>query len=162
MPDEPNIRILKRTRKRRTVGDIFAISLPDDTFIFGRVIGADLELPESPFAGSHLIYVYDVRTEVKIPELRELVPSRLVIPPLFINDVPWSKGYFENVAHEDVTAEMLLDQHCFWDVARKRYVDETHNTLELGTQLCGIWAMSNYRRFDDLVSDALGFPRAAR
>lgn len=155
-----NLRVLKPSRKKPAAGDIFAMQLPDGSYLFGRVIGADLkDYNRAPMPGSYLIYVYNVRSSEKDPDLNALLPDRLLLPPVFINRMPWTKGYFEDVGHEDLSPRLLLRQYCFWDAARSRYVDEQLNPLPRERQPCGDWGLSSYRWLDDQISDALGIPR---
>ena len=42
MTERTNLRVLKRSRKPPTPGDVFAMQLPDGRYLFGRVILADL------------------------------------------------------------------------------------------------------------------------
>lgn len=156
---QTNIKVLKRSTRKPEAGDLFAMQLPDDTFIFGRVVGADLEPPLAPMPLAYLIYVYNLRSPVKQPDLDALRPDRLLLPPVFINRMPWTKGYFEKVAHQELVAHMRLPQHCFWDAARARFVDERQNPLPREVSPCGDWGLSSYRWLDDQVSDALGIPR---
>lgn len=156
---QTNLRVLRRSNKKPRPGDIFVMQLPDETYLFGRVIGADLQgINEAPMPGSYLIYVYRHRNESLHPDLDQLVPSQLLIPPVFINRTPWTKGYFENVEHGDLTSDMMLPQHCFWDAGRGRYVDLHCNPLPGEVDPCGDWALFGYRWLDDKVSDALGIP----
>jgi len=108
---------------------------------------------------SYLIYVYGERSTSMEPVLAQLRPDRLLLPPVFINRMPWTRGYFETVTSGALQQGDLLDQHCFWDAARSRYVDENLNVLPGERQPCGDWALSSYRWLDDQVSDALGIPR---
>jgi len=134
------------------------MQLPDDSYLFGRVIGAELEPPLAPMPLSYLIYVYADRSQTKQPERDALRPERLLLPPVFINRMPWTKGYFETVGHEGLDNVAKLPQHCFWDAARARFVDLQNNPLPGEIQPCGDWALSSYRWLDDQVSDALGIP----
>lgn len=154
-----NLRVFKPSRKKPQAGDVFAMQLPDLSYLFGRVIGAELEPPRSPMVGSWLVYVYRERSEALEAPLDALTPDQLLLPPVFINRMPWTKGYFYTVTNRPVTAVDLLPQHCFWSAARGCYVDENRNVLSRETHPCGDWALMSYRWLDDQVSDALGIPR---
>lgn len=156
---ETNIKVIKRSTKKPDPGDAFAIQLSDDTFIFGRVIGAELGPPMAPMSLAYLIYVYNVRSLEKELDLDALTPSNLILPPVFINRMPWTKGYFEKVGHQDLEPGHRLTQHRFWDAARSRFVDERQQPLPHEVQPCGDWGLSSYRWLDDQISDALGIPR---
>lgn len=115
---QTNLKVLKRSRTKPETGDVFAMQLPDDSYIFGRVVGAELDPPLAPMPLAFLIYVYSVRSFEQQPDLGALLPDRLLLPPVFINRMPWTKGYFKNVAHEELKPHLLLRQYCFWDAAR--------------------------------------------
>jgi hypothetical protein len=153
-----NLRVLKRSRHKPGVGDVFAMQLPDNTYLFGRVIGAELELPRAPMPGSYLIYVYRHRSTTKVPDWAELQPQRLLLPPVFINRMPWTKGYFETIDSRDLLESDRLRQHCFrrWNGT---YLDEAGEILPGPVEPCGDWGLSSYRWLDDEVSDAVGIPR---
>lgn len=156
-PPQTNLQVLRRSNKKPLQGDIFVMQLPESTYLFGRVVSAEPEPAPMPF--SYLIYVYADRSSTKEPPLEKLQPDRLLLPPVFINRMPWTKGIFETVGHQDLENVSLLSRHCFWDAARARYVDLQHNPLPREIQPCGDWALSSYRWLDDQVSDAVGIPR---
>lgn len=155
---ETNIRILKPSRKKPASGDVFALQLPDERYLFGRVIFSDLPADKAPMPGSYLIYIYDHVSPTKSPALEQLRPDVLLLPPVFINRMPWTKGYFETVRSQPLSDEDLLDQHCFrrWT---GEYRDEQGRTIPAPVEPCGDWALSSYRWLDDHISDRLGFPR---
>lgn len=41
-----------------------------------------------------------------------LRPDRLLIAPIYINRLGWSRGYFETVGNRPLVPEDLLTQHC--------------------------------------------------
>ena len=100
-----NLRVIRRSRHRPSVGDVFAMQLPDDRYLFGRVIGADLDPPRAPMPGAYLIYVYRHRSTSKVPDWAALQADRLLLPPVFINRMPWTRGYFETVDNQGPARE---------------------------------------------------------
>jgi hypothetical protein len=160
MSVETNLRQLNPSRTQPKPGEVFAMLLPDHRYLFGRVILADLPRGKAPMPSANLIYVYDVLASQKAPPpVDSLSPERLLIPPQFINRLPWSRGYFENVAHKPLRYSDVLRQHCFWDAVRKIYRNETGEVIAARSEPCGEWGLGSYRMIDDLVSDALGIPR---
>lgn len=159
MVDVPptNIQVLRPSRKRVQAGDIFRVGLPEATYVFGRVIGAAMDTgPMGP--GSYLIYVYAHRSRVHEPDLDRMATKDLLIPPLFINRLPWSRGYFEAVSHRPLSTDDVLPCHCFRSL-NGTYLDETGAPLPHAIQPCGEWGLNSFRTFDDQLSDALGIPR---
>jgi hypothetical protein len=131
---------------------------PDGRYLFGRVIRTRLE--RAPMPGAHLIYIYRHRSDGKQADRKELAQSSLLLPPLFINRLPWSKGYFETVAHWPLEPGEVVPQQSFWSVARGRYLDQDGNVLEGPIEPVGEWGLHSYRTLDDAVCDALGIERA--
>ena len=159
---ETNLRVIKRSRKKPEPGDVFAMRVSDGSYLFGRVIESEMPRTRAPMPGSNLIYVYRDRSQTPEPVLDDLRPDRLLIPPVFINRKPWTRGYFLTVAHQELTGNDVLPQHCFWDALRKHHVDEQLNVLPQELSPCGVWGLSSYRSLDDKISDALDIPRAPR
>jgi hypothetical protein len=87
--------------------DVFAMQMPDDLYLFGRVICTDAVSGFS--AGAILIYVFRTRSEVKArPRRQELRPDNLLASPILINRLPWSRGYFETIDHRLLEQADLL------------------------------------------------------
>ena len=152
-----NSRKLKASRREPEAGDIFCMLMPDDLYVFGRVIM--LDPPGSPVVGSILVYLYSWRSEGQAPDMRELTRDRLLLPPIFAHRIGWTEGYWLTVAHHEVTSTDRLPRHCFrrFDGA---FFDEMGVRLKDRIEPCGSLGLANYRRVDDLVSKALGIPLA--
>jgi hypothetical protein len=154
-----NLRVLRPSRKKVRAGDVFAMQMPDDLYLFGRLISTDAVI--GPMTGCILIYVFRTRSEVKAPPRREdLRPDNLLVPPILINRLPWSRGYFETIDHRPLEDDEVLTQHCFWDVAlRGQYFDEKGHELPGPVEPVGRYGLNSYRTADDKISKALGFER---
>ena len=130
---------------------------PDGHYLFGRVISTTAMWGFSLTA--NLIYVYMVRSGTKtVPDTAELRTNRLLIAPLIINRLPWSRGYFETIGIRPFGEGEVLRQHCFRD-SYGRYYDEQRRSLSLPSEPCGQAGLHSYRTLDDQISDALGIPR---
>lgn len=159
-PELTNLRVLRRSTRRPTRGDVFAMQLPDDTFLFGRVIATDAAI--GPMSAVTLIYIFDTQSAAKkVPSRHDLAPTRLLLPPLFTNRLPWARGYFETIAHVPIENEEVLQQHCFFSSNRGRYFDERNRELAGAVPPVGDWGLHSYGTIDDAVSDALGLRRAS-
>ena len=156
---ELDLRVLRRSRKKPKAGDVFAMLARDDRFLFGRVISADLPIERSPWAGANLIYIYNVASNQKEPPLDKLTIGRLILPPMFINNSGWLRGYFETVHHAPLTQNDLLPRHCFLRAANGKYLDEFKRTIASPVEPCGEWSMANIRILDEELSEALSFRR---
>ena len=155
-----NLRVLARSRRAPTAGDVFVMQLADGRYLFGRVILADLSADRAPMPGSNLIYVYRELSESKGPRYEALGPNNLLVPPLFTNRLGWVRGVFETVEHGSVNPSDMLEQHCFEDVFPRRFVDERGAVLGRRIEPCGTWGLQSYRAIDDQIADALAIPRA--
>lgn len=154
-----NMRVLSPSRRRLQAGDVFVTLWPDDDYLFGRVVDTEADAGFSTY-DMNLIYVYSVRSrEPELPEREELRPDRLLIPPLIINRLPWSRGYFQTIANVDLDETDLLAQHCFEDWQGKLR-DEKGRPLASRSEPCGQAGLHSFRTFDDDVSRALGFEPA--
>lgn len=140
------------------------MQLPTGRYLFGRVILADVPQERAPMPGANLIYIYDQQSSSMRPDLAQLRPGRLLIAPVWTNDLPWKKGYFQTVDHADVGDFDVLRQHCFLRAslspgATGKYVDESGFELKQMSTPCGEWSLVSYRWIDDRVSDAVGVQR---
>jgi hypothetical protein len=114
----------------------------------------------SALTGLNLIYIYDAqRPSADPPPDADLIPSRLLVPPIMTNRLPWSRGYFETVDRREAHSQLLLNVYCFRD-SRGRYFDERGDELTAPIEPVGERGVHSFRTIDDLVSDALGIPRA--
>ena len=160
---EPNFELLEPSRKKLIPGDTFVMRYPGIGYLFGRVIYVDLPAGRAPFPGCNLIYIYDERSSVPDPDGLSLVRENLLVPPIFINRLPWSRGYFQTVAHTPLQAGDILERHCFDATVFNKimFVDQDCAKLDEPFEPCGNWALDSYLTIDDAVSEALGIPRAA-
>jgi len=159
-----NLKALKRSYARPKAGDIFVMQLPDDEYLFGRVIVADAPRGRGPMPGANLIYIYNQRSATAQPVASDLRPGKLLIPPLWTNRLAWTKGYFQTIESRLLEKSDVLRQHCFFRASASptkpgTFVDETGRLMSHQTQPCGDWALFSYRWIDDHVSDAIGIPR---
>jgi len=156
---QTNLKVIEPSRKPLRPGDIFAMQIPNGRYLFGRVIEADLPEGVGPLPRSNLIYIYAGIHETMRPDLSRLVPSNLLLQPLFTNRLGWSKGYFKTVANEPIQeSDRLKGQHFFHHFTRK-YFDVGWKEVPASNAPGGDWGVVSYRRIDDLISDALGLPR---
>lgn len=159
--EKTNLRALRPSRKKPVAGDVFVMQLlnPNEKYQFGRVISTEAEI--GPMKDVILIYIYRLQSDSKnLPERSDLSPERLLVSPIMTNRLPWSKGYFETVAHWPIEPADLLPQHCFLSAARGVYFDEYGNKLSGAIEPVGDWGLHSYRTIDDEISDAVGTDRA--
>lgn len=153
-----NLERIGGPRRRPATGDLFVFRVHGE-FLFGRVVGANLPLSEAPMPGAHLLYIYAVRSDSPSAP-STLDPHDLLIPPVFTNSMPWTKGYFRSIGTAPLEPSDLLPRLCFWDALLRRYRDQTGRAAESVGAQCGSWGLVSYRGLDDQISHALGIPRA--
>jgi hypothetical protein len=155
-----NLRVLKPSRRKPRVGDVFAMRLPDEAYLFGRVVSTDARWTLAVGAGrAVLIYVFRDRTlSLELADRSVLRVDRLLVPPVMTNLLPWSRGYFQTVGNMPLGPGEVLLKHCFLDGARGRYYDEYGNELPRSVEPVGDYGLHSYRTIDDLVSEALRIP----
>jgi len=158
MVENINLEILNKSRKRLRPGDIFVIKPKKHDYYFGRVVSVTAECGFGP-PKAILIYIYNVTSndKSKIPELRK---ENLLIPPIMLNRLGWSRGYFENVAYKELSTTDIFAVHCFRRPSRKTFMDEKGNELDGPCEPVGWYGLSSHRVVDDRVSEVLGIPLA--
>lgn len=160
---DTNMRVLRPSRKAVRPGDLFAIGLPDGTFIFGRVISTDAKWTQAVDAApAILVYVYRLRSPAKtLPNVHDLRPDDLLVPPIMTNRLAWTRGYFETLGNIPLAPSDVLPVHSFFSPSRRRYFDDAGNELSAVHEPVGDYTLHSFRTIDDRVSDALGIPRAS-
>jgi hypothetical protein len=151
-----NLEVLKKSRRSQIAGDIFVMRPPDDQFLYGRVIDPAVQL--GAMGPCVLFYVYSARSAQRLP-VPELLCTELLVPPMFTNRLPWSRGYFEHVETRPIRQRDVLPQHCFRNV-RGELLDERGGRVPGPVEPVGAWGLESYRTIDDEVSRALGIPLA--
>ncbi len=134
-----NVARLSRSRRKPRAGDEFAFRVPDQTFGFGRVIRTDAIV--GPWERVLLVYIYSEfsRSKDTMPSLRR---GSLLLPPLLTNAKPWTEGYFETIAHVELSVDDILSPHCFHDI-RGFFVDEYGNRLPDRIDPCGEYSIES-------------------
>jgi hypothetical protein len=152
-----DLQLLTPSRKTPKAGDIFVFRPITRGYFFGRVVAMDAMI--TSMKDCTLLYLFGLESETKQPPARLLVDD-LLVPPLMTNRLPWSRGYFETVAHRAFAPGERLPMHCFREPGRTpvRYWDEYNHQLLGKVEPCGIHALKSYRTIDDAVSEALDIP----
>lgn len=153
-----NMRVLQPSRKRRLPGDVFVYQMPDAMFRFGRLIATDVPV----FGAAHMVYFFRGASVDKVAP-QEVHPADLLMPPLLMNQKPWTLGYFEVIERRPLKSGDILAVHCFRSMmlryGKYQYFNDCGCELEQPVEPCGYWSLSSYRTVDDKLSDALGFEK---
>lgn len=150
---------LRRSRKPLTAGDYFTLSIKGVGYFFGRVVVPSLPESHPHTDAATLICIYGIRSGEPQPSIEKLTPYSLLIPPLFTNRRPWTMGFFRNVGNSPLREGDVLGQHCFYDIAFNKYVDEMGNVLPGRAEPCGTFGVASYSGISSKIGDALGLPR---
>lgn len=162
MNPSTNIRVIQPSRRAPRVGDVFVLQLPDDSFRFGLVVKIDARWTRVVGATpAVLIYIYKHESAFPDPvPISDFRPDDLLVPPILTNRLPWTRGYFLNVANISLDQVDLLPVHCFSDASvTGGYFDEMSNPLAAPIGPVGEYGLQSFRTIDDLISDAAGIPR---
>lgn len=161
MHEPTNLVRLSPSRKPLADGDVFTLQIKAVGHLFGRVINAAAEAgPMGP--GANLVYIYDTVSDTPDPPSASLTRDSLLVAPLFINRLPWSRGYFETVASMTLGRDDVLAVHYFRRF-NGQVLDEAGAEVQVPRRSkvpVGQWGLNSYLTVDDAVSDALGIERA--
>jgi len=155
---ETNMIVQTPYKKKLRVGDIFILKYPSELFLFGRIMKLDADIGGFP----NCIKVHIYNLQCKSADLPDgLINNPLLIAPVFLNRLGFSRGYMPIVANVEVEPHHNNDGACYIDVfPKKRYVNELGEDTEK-TDSVGAWGLSNYRTLDDDISIAIGIPEAS-
>jgi len=148
------MKVLKKSRKRIKLGDIFRFQILENKFYWGRVVSLNASV--GGFEDCILLYIYNVETNKsdEIPET--LTVNNLLLGPIATNRLGWSRGYFETIDNRELKQDDLLPVHCFFDILYKKYFDVSGNTIDKPIEPYGDYGLDSYTSIDDKVSEALG------
>jgi hypothetical protein len=152
-----NLEVLQKSRKKLAPGDIFVLKPKGFAFYFGKVIFIDANCGFG--LGALLIYIYNATSKTK-SDVPRLSKDNLLFPPIFINRLPWSRGYFETVEHCDLNTDDYFAVHSFRKPHDKNLYDERGNMLGKEHPPVGFYGLASYRTIDDRMSKRLGIPLA--
>lgn len=150
--EEEHFETLIPSRKRLRPGDIFVMKPRRRDFLFGRVIDVDAHAL-GDLGGAILIYVYDASSP-SMDEVPELTRDRLLVPPVMMNRLGWSRGFLHSVGHRPWGPDDVLTTHCFIDRSYRagpRYVDERNRALPGPIEPVGQAGLASYGWLFDVI-----------
>ena len=152
---------LEKSRKKKRPGDIFVYQLKQEPnlYRFGKIIKTDAVVGNLVGTKSNLIYLYEAISNSKL-DIPVLDKNKLLLPPLGINNLPWTRGYFVTVGFEEVTEKNSHAVHCFRCDSRKTptYYNEYSKEIHKIKGYIGEHGLHSYLSLDDYVSVKLGYP----
>ncbi len=150
---ETNMEVQKAFRKKLKTGDIFRLKYPDDRYVFGQIVS--LTGKAGGFENCIKVYVFDAVFS-EPDKVIDLTSNELMLAPLFINRLGFSRGYMPVVDNKPVV--QISTKYCYFDVLFKKYLNADGDEIPNAKGLVGIWGLSNYLVLDELVSEKLGIP----
>jgi hypothetical protein len=150
-----HLQVIQKNRPKLQAGDYFAFEVPAGDFRLGRVVGANLFGCSTPWDGANLVYFYDSVFPEIPSEPISLKRDHLLLPPTFVGEASWNKGYFINVGHKDLHRSDLLDRTCFL-VSPEKYCDENGDKVLERFEPCGLWGMRSPAGIDQQFVNVLG------
>lgn len=97
-------------RQKAKVGDLFRLSPETGIYLWGRLIRKDRFFGVD--ANLNLVYIYDAISMEK-PDTKLLKPSNLLIPPIVVNNLGWSRGYWQIMISGPLSPRDFLPNHRF-------------------------------------------------
>lgn len=110
---------IKRKRAPDTpAGTIFAMKLPEDVYMFGKIVNDNLNLPMIK-DGHFVIFVFAYSSRDMMDYPTELTEKNILAGPWIINDGLWRNGTFFTVGYQEVSEQEKAIDYGFY---RFRYV----------------------------------------
>lgn len=101
--EELNIRPIKRNRKPElSPGTIFAIHLPEDKYLYGKILADNLSLPKID-KNFFVAFISKIVSNELIATPFELTESNIMFGPIIIGDGLWKNGTFYSICQENLT-----------------------------------------------------------
>ncbi|MBA2853958.1 hypothetical protein HNP89_001936 [Methanococcus maripaludis] len=101
MTDE--LLLIKRSRKKPVVGDIFVIQPRKSVYFYGKVIEVNDHFRTFD-AELYVILIYKDKSS-KLEMTDNLSPDNILVPPMIVNRKGWTSGYFYTVENTELTEE---------------------------------------------------------
>lgn len=145
---------MNKSRKHPKEGDIFWVQPLMNMYYYGKVIQTQIQSIDSLVNGMNLIFLYDKRaTDHSI--LEDLSDAGFLIPPVIINKLPWSRGYFETIGSVPVTERDRSMSYGFWSFLKKRFVDVQGMPLANQPQYWSDYGLASYAIVGGKIQAAL-------
>jgi hypothetical protein len=142
------------SKRKPSEGDYFSILLPDERYIMGRVVRN--RPSQIPILGNILVYIYN--KVIDAPCISgSLSKEDLLVPPTFVNQLCWSRGYFSHVGERPLAPKDAYPNHCFarCPFSPTKHIDQFGKFVER-FEPCGQYSLSGYAIVDDKICKTLG------
>ena len=119
------LKVIKRTRKLAEKGDIFVFSPREGIYFYGLVTNDNVT--NNNGCGLFVIMLFKCKTKAINCDGFVLNYNDLLLPPLIVTRLYWTKGFFYNVGHLDEVNYNI--SYAFYDVGYNIILDEYKNKV---------------------------------
>ena len=145
---------MNKSGKHPKEGDIFLVQPLMNMYYYGKVIQTQIQSKDSFVNGMNLIFIYNkYTTDQSIPE--DLNDAGFLIPPIIINNLPWSRGYFQTIGTAPVTEREKSMSYGFWSFLKKSFVDVQGVPLAYRPQYWSDYGLASYAVIGEKIQTAL-------
>ena len=145
---------MNKSRKRPKEGDVFLVQPFLGVHYYGKVIQTQISSKDSCVNGMNLIFLYRRRAQKRtIPE--DLSEAEFLILPVIINQLPWSRGYFETIGSAGVTEAEMDRSYGFWSFQKKRFVDVSGSLLTEKPECWSDYGLASYAVVGEKIQTVL-------
>ena len=135
---------MKPSRKKLRDGDIFVLQPKKDSYMFGKIIRAKLNMENAVgMNGGTIVHIYKGIYN-SYEEIPDLTSQKLLLPPQIIINNAWTRGFFMNVGNSEITDEDIPQSYGFYHDFWNKSFDIDGHELAGKPEVCGSLSISNY------------------
>ena len=154
-------KLIKRKRPKLCKGDVFVTNLFDDTYYYGVVLNAGIDVHP---LGSNLVCVCLIRKYSRgtgatdFLQVKSLKTEDILIKPCIVSRAYWSNGFFYNTG-ENINGSIDID-YGFYSNPEKAYVDEYGTKFDSPPEIKNFFALttmtgiSSKMRYELIIDDS--------
>ena len=154
-------KLIKRKRPKLCKGDVFVTNLFDDTYYYGVVLNAGIDVHP---LGRNLVCVCLMRKYSRgtgatdFLQVKSLKTEDILIKPCIVSRAYWSNGFFYNTG-ENINGSIDID-YGFYSNPEKAYVDEYGTKFDSPPEIKNFFALttmtgiSSKMRYELIIDDS--------
>jgi hypothetical protein len=147
-----NLEVLKKTKKKTIIGDIFVFKPIGLEYFFGRTISTEAKIGDFEAV---IIYLYAIKSKEK-NHIPSLYKSKLLLPPIATNYQAWLSGYFEVIENRELKQDEVFSPICLFNKFKNIYLNEKGEILQKKYEPVGLFALSGIEGIDLKIAQKLG------
>jgi hypothetical protein len=110
-----NMSILKKTRHKPQVGDVFAVCIAQRVWLMGRVVEIGKMFGWPLDCNMMYVYAHQFSSLQQLVDSEPPVPPQLLVGPFVSGNQLWSQGYFLHIRNIPLREVDVVGQHLFID-----------------------------------------------